>query len=79
VVLYSIVPWVGVIAAGYAFGAVLMLEPERRQRICLAIGLSSMRVRDLRGLICMAIRSRGDQVLTSLNATKYPASLSFLT
>ena len=41
-VLYSIVPWVGVIAAGYAFGAVLMLEPRQRRRTCLAIGLGSI-------------------------------------
>jgi uncharacterized membrane protein len=39
-VLYSLVPWVGVIAAGYAFGAVLMLESRRQQRICFAIGLA---------------------------------------
>src|SRR4029434_5500951 len=38
-VLYSFVPWVGVIAAGYAFGAVLTLESGRRRRTCRAIGL----------------------------------------
>ena len=37
-VLYSIVPWIGVMAAGYAFGKVLALEPARRDRICYAVG-----------------------------------------
>jgi uncharacterized membrane protein len=41
VVLYSLVPWVGVMAAGYAFGHVLTLEPARRNRICLKIGLGA--------------------------------------
>src|SRR5262249_54871361 len=42
VVLYSIVPWIGVMAAGYAFGGILTLEPQRRNRICLTIGLAAI-------------------------------------
>src|SRR6516225_8451946 len=41
IVLYSIVPWIGVMAAGYAFGKVLTLQPARRNGICLAIGLGA--------------------------------------
>jgi uncharacterized membrane protein len=78
-VLYSLVPWVGVIAAGYAFGAVLMLEPERRRRICLAIGLGSIAVfAVLRGLNLYGDPRPWRSGLDVLNATKYPASLSFL-
>ena len=41
IVLYSIVPWIGVMAAGYAFGKVLTLEPARRNRLCLMVGLGA--------------------------------------
>jgi uncharacterized membrane protein len=41
VVLYSIVPWIGVMATGYAFGKILTFEPARRDRICLALGLGA--------------------------------------
>jgi uncharacterized membrane protein len=37
-VLYSIVPWTGVMAAGYAFGAVLGSAPVTRRRACYALG-----------------------------------------
>src|SRR5687768_17468659 len=41
VVLYTIVPWIGVMAAGYAFGAVMKLPAERRRAITLPIGLAA--------------------------------------
>jgi uncharacterized membrane protein len=37
-VLFVIIPWIGVMAAGYAFGPVMRMTPERRRRICLALG-----------------------------------------
>src|ERR1700730_13174667 len=42
IVLYSIIPWIGVMAAGYAFGKILTLEAAQRKRIGLAIGLSAV-------------------------------------
>ncbi len=38
VVLYSIVPWIGVMAAGFAFGLVMTMAAARRRRLCFAIG-----------------------------------------
>ena len=37
-VLYSIIPWIGVMAAGYAFGTVMLMSAERRRRLCFGIG-----------------------------------------
>ena len=84
-VLYSIVPWIGVMAAGYAFGWVLTLEPARRDRICRATGVVAV-------VLFLVLRgsnlygdprpwSAGGRMPTAisfLNTTKYPASLSFL-
>jgi uncharacterized membrane protein len=41
-VLYSIVPWIGVVAAGFAFGRVMQLDAERRRRICVALGTGAI-------------------------------------
>lgn len=85
IVLYSIVPWIGVMAAGYAFGKILTLEPARRNRICLAIGLGAIALffllrgfnlyGDPRSWLDM---TQMPAVFAFLNTTKYPASLAFL-
>ncbi len=43
IVLYVLIPWVGVMAAGFAFGALLQLPAEKRRRLMAAIGLASDR------------------------------------
>jgi len=39
-VLYSIVPWIGVITLGYVFGRVMIIEAQSRRKLCLALGAS---------------------------------------
>lgn len=41
-VLYVLVPWVGVMAAGYAFGALYTLAPERRRKLMVMFGLAAV-------------------------------------
>ncbi|HET9041350.1 MAG TPA: heparan-alpha-glucosaminide N-acetyltransferase domain-containing protein, partial [Gemmatimonadales bacterium] len=85
IVLYVIVPWIGVMAAGYGFGRILMLEPARRRRVCYAVGLGAIGL----FLLLRGTSLYGDPrpwtaggempaALAFLNTTKYPASLSFL-
>jgi uncharacterized membrane protein len=38
VVAYPLIPWMGVMAAGYAFGAIVKMPPERRQRVMFIVG-----------------------------------------
>jgi uncharacterized membrane protein len=83
VVLYSVIPWIGVMAAGYAFGAIMQLPVERRRRICVQIGLAAIALFiALRFLNVYGDQSwtEGDMhpVLRFLNTSKYPASLLFL-
>jgi uncharacterized membrane protein len=92
IVLYSIIPWIGVMAAGYAFGRVLVMEPAQRKRFCLGFGLSAVALfLVLRGFNLygdprpwhVAAQGRNGAppmpaLLAFLNTTKYPASFSFL-
>jgi len=85
VVLYTLVPWVGVMAAGYAFGVIMRLEDARRRAWCLRIGLGAMALfLVLRGLNWYGNPwpwGAGDElppVLSFLAVNKYPASLQFL-
>src|SRR5262249_219143 len=40
-VLYSIVPWIGVMALGYAFGRVVIMEAGTRRRICVGLAAAA--------------------------------------
>lgn len=85
-VLYPLIPWVGVMAAGYAFGALVRRPPDERRRILLRLGLALTAA--FVGLRWLNVY--GDPapwsaqpdpvytVLSFLNTTKYPPSLLYL-
>lgn len=85
-VVYNIIPWVGVMAAGYAFGYVYRFDVARRRRWLLAMGATATAL----FFALRAINLYGDPerwsfqknsfftILSFLNTTKYPPSLLFL-
>src|SRR5262249_51795957 len=83
---YPLVPWMGVMAAGYGFGSLLMLEPGRRRKWLFGLGA---------GLTALFVVVRGINVygdpdpwsvqrdglftlFSFLNCHKYPPSLCYL-
>lgn len=80
-VLYTIVPWIGVMCAGYAFGSIMTLPENERRRWCIRIGLAAT---VLFLLIAGAQVARGGGAdgppayVRLLNQQKYPASALFL-
>jgi uncharacterized membrane protein len=81
-VLYSIVPWIGVMAAGYAFGAIMIRERSERDRLCLRIGLSATALFVAFGALAVFLRpapaGAPPALFRLLNQNKYPASQLFL-
>jgi uncharacterized membrane protein len=91
-VQYPLIPWIGVMAAGYAFGTVYELDADRRIRLVRRIGLSLLAA----FVVIRAINVYGDPspwsvaganlqvgpyvgtVLSFINTTKYPPSLLYL-
>jgi uncharacterized membrane protein len=86
-VLFVIIPWIGVMAAGYAFGPVMRWPAERRRAFCLRLGIGAT----VLFVLLRAVDGFGDPrhwhdmiahgwpaVLAFLNTSKYPASLLFL-
>lgn len=85
IVLYSIIPWAGVMAAGYAFGKILTWETAQRRRMCLNLGFGAIAL----FLVLRGFNLYGDPrpwsatppmpaLFSFLNTSKYPASLLFL-
>jgi uncharacterized membrane protein len=86
VVVYPVLPWIGVIAVGYALGPVLTAPPEVRQRALVRLGVGLT----LAFLVVRAWNGYGDPaewamqssvrrtLLSFFDTTKYPPSLLFL-
>ena len=81
-ILYVIVPWIGVMAAGYGFGALMALEPAQRRKWCLRIGLTATALFVVIAGVLVARRPAPNgappAILRLLNQQKYPASALFL-
>ena len=85
-VVYPLIPWVGVMAAGYAFGALYQLDAQRRRRLLLIIGgvatglFIIMRRFDVYGDPSEWMEQKNIiyTALSFLNTSKYPPSLLFL-
>jgi uncharacterized membrane protein len=85
-ILYSIIPWIGVMAIGYAFGTVLLREPAERRRWCVRAGLAATvaflvfaTVADRMSVLNRPELSADPRFLFRLlNQQKYPASPLFL-
>lgn len=85
-VAYPVLPWLGVMALGYAFGAILQRSPEQQQRFAFRTGsiflaaFALLRFSNLYG-DPSKWHSRGTALKTSFDffaITKYPPSLLFV-
>jgi uncharacterized membrane protein len=83
---YPVLPWIGVIAAGYCLGAVFDWDAQRRRKFLMRMGLATVAA----FILVRSVNGYGDplpwshqaspvfSVLSFLNVTKYPPSLDFL-
>ena len=85
-IAYPLIPWIGVMAAGYALGQIYSWDSERRRKLLFLLGA----VATIGFVLIRAINVYGDPVpwkyqetgigtfLSFLNTTKYPPSLLYL-
>jgi uncharacterized membrane protein len=85
-VLYPLIPWIGVMAAGYLLGPAMQLEERTRQRVLFGLGAAVT----LGFIVLRATNLYGDPapwtpqqtllstILSFLNCEKYPPSLLYL-
>ena len=85
-VIYPLIPWIGVMAAGYAFGVLYQMDAARRRRLLLILGGAATAL----FFVLRATNIYGDPsgwakqssisftILSFFNVTKYPPSLLFL-
>lgn len=83
---YPILPWIGVMALGFVFGAVLTGSPEKRSKTCLYIGIAltlgflALRLGGVYGdpVPFEAQASAAKTGMAFFNTQKYPPSLQYL-
>jgi uncharacterized membrane protein len=85
-VLYPLIPWIGVMAAGYGFGTLFKMEAAKRKQTMRIIGVSAIAL----FVVIRAFNLYGDpnpwvdqhcwyrSLLSFINARKYPPSLDYL-
>ena len=83
---YAVIPWLGVMMAGYALGSVFGWESDRRRKALLGLGVGAFAL----FVVIRFINVYGDPapwrtfetgtqtILSFFNVTKYPPSLLFL-
>jgi uncharacterized membrane protein len=84
--LYPLIPWLGVMALGFAMGTLFDFEPERRRRMLLILGSSA-----IAGFVLLRLlngygdpqpwsvqESFGFTLLSFLDVAKYPPSLAYV-
>jgi len=86
VVAYPVLPWIGVMGAGFCLGSLFSRPPAERQRLFLTLGLALVAA----FVVLRFVNSYGNPLpwssqpsslftlLSFLNTTKYPPSLQFL-
>ncbi len=86
VAVYPLIPWIGVMAAGFGFGRILLLQAGTRKKILLRLGIGMtigfvvLRLTNLYG-DPFPWRTQTDGALTLIsfiNCVKYPPSLLYL-
>jgi uncharacterized membrane protein len=79
-ILYVIVPWIGVMAAGYAFGSVVIRESSVRRHWCLRAGLAATGLYLVFAVVMLVIAPADERpkLFMVLDPPKYPASQPFL-
>jgi uncharacterized membrane protein len=83
---YPLVPWVGVIALGYCFGALLTTKPQRRRRGSILAGLALLAafglIRDRNSYgdphQWLHLTTHTQTAMSFLTVAKYPPSLDYL-
>jgi uncharacterized membrane protein len=80
-VLYNIIPWIGVMAAGYGFGTIMIKDPDTRRRLCIRIGLGATAAFLVLGTVKTMLGGTGDGtpfLFRLLEQNKYRDSQLFL-
>jgi uncharacterized membrane protein len=83
---YPLIPWIGVMALGYCFGALLTTTPQRRRRSCILIGSAMLaafgllRATDRYGdpHHWQHLATPAQTVMSFMEVEKYPPSLHYL-
>jgi uncharacterized membrane protein len=85
-IIYPLIPWIGVMAAGYALGVIYQMDSQRRRTLLLRLGLIvTLLFFALRGINVYGDPSRWSTqknfiftAMSFFNVTKYPPSLLYL-